>query len=383
LEYILETKKLSFFYKGRDKAALEDVNIKIRLGVKTVILGANGAGKSTLFYHFNGVYQPSTGLVYYNGKLLNYRRKALRILRSEVAVVLQNPDDQIFSSTVGEDVAFGPRNMGLSEDEIEERVNEALFQTGMTALKEQGTLKLSYGQRKRLVLAGAIAMRPKLLILDEPTAGLDPQMAHEVMEIADQLHHTGTTVLISTHDVDLAYEWADEINVLRMSKLIYSGNSEDFYSDPKLVHMTGLMPPSMYSINKNYVLMIGTEADPYPKSLPELVSKLSKNVKMPGKMVIISIKDSLTEEDMSSARNIAGDVRIGIYGTSARKAVFIGMLFSDYVFNGIDCCLIENVKGNNSILCCEDRMIGIVIKKLERLNNFGCDIGYVVVHPKE
>jgi len=383
LEYILETKKLSFFYKGRDKAALEDVNIKIRSGVKTVILGANGAGKSTLFYHFNGVYQPSTGLVYYNGKPLNYRRKALRRLRSEVAVVLQNPDDQIFSSTVGEDVAFGPRNMGLSEDQIEERVNEALFQTGMTALKEQGTLKLSYGQRKRLVLAGAIAMRPKLLILDEPTAGLDPQMAHEVMEIADQLHHTGTTVLISTHDVDLAYEWADEINVLRMSKLIYSGNSEDFYSDPKLVHMTGLMPPSMYSINKNYVSMVDTEVDPYPKSLPELVSKLSKNGKMPGRMVIISIKDSLTEEDILSARNIAGDVRIGIYGTSARKAVFRGMLFSDYVFNGIDSCLIENVKGNNSILCCEDRMIGIVIQKLERLNHFGCDIGYAVVYPAD
>lgn len=383
MEYILETKKLSFFYKGREKAALEDVNIKIRSGAKTVILGANGAGKSTLFYHFNGVYQPSTGLVYYNGKSLNYRRKALRRLRSEVAVVLQNPDDQIFSSTVGEDVAFGPRNLGLSEDEIEERVDEALFQTGMTALKEQGTLKLSYGQRKRLVLAGAIAMRPKLLILDEPTAGLDPQMAHEVMEIADQLHHTGTTVLISTHDVDLAYEWADEINVLRMSKLIYSGNSEDFYSDPKLVHMTGLMPPSMYSINKNYVSMVGTDVDPYPKSLPELVSKLSKNGKMPGKMVIISVKDSLTEEDMSNARNIAGDVRIGIYGTSARKAVFRGMLFSDYVFNGIDSCLIENVKGNNSILCCEDRMIGIVIQKLERLNRFGCDIGHVVLHPME
>lgn len=383
MEYILETKKLSFFYKGREKAALEDVNIKIRSGAKTVILGANGAGKSTLFYHFNGVYQPSTGLVYYNGKPLNYRRKALRRLRSEVAVVLQNPDDQIFSSTVGEDVAFGPRNLGLSEDEIEERVDEALFQTGMTALKEQGTLKLSYGQRKRLVLAGAIAMRPKLLILDEPTAGLDPQMAHEVMEIADQLHHTGTTVLISTHDVDLAYEWADEINVLRMSKLIYSGNSEDFYSDPKLVHMTGLMPPSMYSINKNYVSMVGTDVDPYPKSLPELVSKLSKNGKMPGKMVIVSVEDSLTEEDMSNARNIAGDVRIGIYGTSARKAVFRGMLFSDYVFNGIDSCLIENVKGNNSILCCEDRMIGIVIQKLERLNRFGCDIGHVVLHPME
>ncbi len=381
MEYILETKKLSFFYKGRDKAALEDVNIKIRSGVKTVILGANGAGKSTLFYHFNGVYQPSTGLVYYNGKPLNYRRKALRRLRSEVAVVLQNPDDQIFSSTVGEDVAFGPRNLGLSEDEIEERVDEALFQTGMTALKEQGTLKLSYGQRKRLVLAGAIAMRPKLLILDEPTAGLDPQMAHEVMEITDQLHHTGTTVLISTHDVDLAYEWADEINVLRMSKLIYSGNSEDFYSDPKLVHMTGLMPPSMYSINKNYVSMVGTDADPYPKSLPELVSKLSKNEKIPGKMVIVSIKDSLTEGDMSNAKDIAGDVRIGIYGTSARKAIFKGMLFSDYVFNGIDSCLIENVKGNNSILCCEERMIGIVIQKLERLNRFGCDIGHVVVYP--
>ncbi|UAL08147.1 MAG: energy-coupling factor ABC transporter ATP-binding protein [Candidatus Methanogranum gryphiswaldense] len=373
-EYILETKKLSFFYKGREKAALENIDIKIKRGVKTVLLGANGAGKSTLFYHFNGVYEPSTGLVYYDGKPMSYRRKALRKLRSEVAVVLQNPDDQIFCSTVEEDIAFGPKNMGLSEEEIGDRVDEALFQTGMTMLRKQGTLRLSYGQRKRLILAGAIAMRPKLLILDEPTAGLDPQMAHEIMELADQLHHMGTTVVISTHDVDLAYAWADEINVLRMSKLIYSGNSEEFYADPKLVHMAGLMPPSMYSINKNYAIMVSGKDMPYPRTLPELVSKVSKEKKVPGKLVIISVKDSLTEEDMGHAKDLAGDVRIGVYGTAARKAVFRGKLFSDYVFNGIDNCLIENVKGNNSILCCEDRMVGIVLDRLKRLDEFGCSV---------
>lgn len=378
MDGILETKDLYFYYTGSASGALEHVNIKITKGKRTAILGANGAGKSTLFYHFNGVYSPSLGEVMYDGKPISYRKRALRSLRSDVAVVLQNPDDQIFCSTVGEDVAFGPRNLGLSEAEITERVESAMFQTGITMLKDKGTLQLSYGQRKRLALAGAIAMRPKVLIMDEPTAGLDPQMANEVMELANQLHHIGTTVVISTHDVNLAYGWADEINVLRKSKLIYSGTSEGFYSDIKLVHTAGLMAPAMFSINKNHCDMSGAVETPYPISLPELVSKISGERPRPGRMLILSIADGLTPDDMANATESMGSPHVGVYGTAARKAVFRGKMPSDYVFNSIDSCLMECVNGRNALLCCENRMVGIATDRIERLKQFGTTVEYEI-----
>ena len=381
-EYVLETKDLAYIYAGNKKPSLEEVSIKIKRGVKTVLLGANGAGKSTLFYHFNGVFKPTSGVVEYEGESLNYRKKALKGLRSEVAVVLQNPDDQIFCSTVEEDVAFGPRNLGLSEKEVEARVENALFQTGMMMLRKQGTLRLSYGQRKRLALAGAIAMNPKVLIMDEPTAGLDPQMAQEVMELADQLHHCGTTVVISTHDVDLAYAWADEIHVLRKSRLIYSGTSEGFYFDAKLVHTVGLMPPSMFSINQNYESMICGNGLPYPRTLSELVSKMTTVRVVPGKLYVVSVSDSLTQGDIDSILSESGTAHIGIFGTGARKIIFKSRLSSDFVFNGIDNCLMDAVRGRNSILCCEDRYTGMVLDRVERLKEFGTDVEVQLIFPK-
>ena len=211
---IIETQDLTFRYSGNDSPSLDGVSLRIGRGVRTINLGANGAGKSTLFYHFNGLFRPSSGRVLFDGQPVGYRRRGLRELRSRVAVVLQNPDDQIFGQTVEDDVAYGPRNLGLDEREVEARVERALALVGMSGMRDRNTMKLSYGQRKRLSIAGAIAMEPEVLVMDEPTAGLDPQMSLELMELAEQLHHSGTTVVISTHDVDLAYAWADEIHVL-------------------------------------------------------------------------------------------------------------------------------------------------------------------------
>ena len=187
---IIETVDLRYRYAGNDRDSLSEVSVRIRKGVKTVILGANGAGKSTLFYHFNGVFEPAGGRILFDGEPFSYRRRALRTLRSRVSVVLQNPDDQIFGQTVEEDVAYGPSNLGLPASEVSARVDRALRLVGLDDLRDRNTMKLSYGQRKRLALAGALAMDPEVLVMDEPTAGLDPQMALELMELAEQLHHT-------------------------------------------------------------------------------------------------------------------------------------------------------------------------------------------------
>ena len=153
----------------------------------------------------------------------------------------------MFKPYVDQDVAYGPENLKLPKDEVDARVDEALFAVGMEKFRKAPIMKLSYGQRKRVTLAGVLAMKPSVMIMDEPTAGLDPQMAYEVMEIAEQLHSSGVTVLLSSHDTDLVYSWADEVRVLGGGKCVYAGESEPFYSDWPLVQKSGLMLPSVFN----------------------------------------------------------------------------------------------------------------------------------------
>ena len=374
----IETVDLTYWYSGNDWASLDDVSIKIRKGVKTVILGANGAGKSTLFYHFNGVFKPSAGSVSFNGEVISYRRKALRALRSKVSVVLQNPDDQIFGQTVEEDVAYGPTNLGLDDDEIESRVSRALRLVGLDDLRDRNTLKLSYGQRKRLALAGALAMEPEVLIMDEPTAGLDPQMALELMELAEQLHHSGTTVVISTHDVDLAYAWADEIHVLRRGELIYSGRSEEFYSDPIRVYTTGVMQPSMFLINKSLCDMRGQPEAPYPRTETQLISKMASCPK--GRFLIMPVSDRLDKYMVDAAVDeVGGDLAIGLYGAVTRSMLFDSMLPVNYVFDGFESCMSECLMGRDSLLLCDADCVDLILAKMERLKDFGTVVEFKVL----
>ena len=377
MENVIETEDIVFSYEGAEKPSMNGVSIKIRKGVKTVILGANGAGKSTLFYHFNGVVKPNKGMVRAFGEPVNYRKKGLRQLRSRVAVVLQNPDDQIFGQTVESDIAYGPANMGLTKEEVDVRVEEALFQVGLADFRDKNTMQLSYGQRKRLALAGALAMKPEVLVMDEPTAGLDPQMALELMELAEQLHHNGTTVVISTHDVDLAYAWADDIHVLRRGTLIYSGPSEGFYCDPVQVYMTGLMPPSMFVINKNLADMRGLEESPYPRTETQLVSKMASGPK--GHLTVMPVKDRLDQYMLDPVFDRVGNVCIGIFGTVSRKLLYASQLPADFVFNGFECCVLECLLGKNSLIICDEDCVDLIEGKLSRLRDFGSDIPYDIV----
>ncbi len=375
----IETQDLTFYYSGNDRASLKDVNIRIRKGVKTVILGANGAGKSTLFYHFNGVFEPSAGKVLFDGDPLSYRRKALRALRSKVSVVLQNPDDQIFGQTVEADVAYGPSNLRLPKDEVDRRVEEALSLVGMTDLRVRNTMQLSYGQRKRLALAGALAMKPEVLVMDEPTAGLDPQMALELMELAEQLHHAGTTIVISTHDVDLAYAWADEIHVLRGGELIFSGVSEDFYSDPGQVYLTGVMQPSMFLINKSLCDMRGVDESPYPRTETQLVSKMASGPK--GRFIIVPVDDRMEPPMVDRAVDAlgGGEIRLGLFGAVSRGLLPESGVPVDYVFDGFESCMSECLMGRNVILLCDRSCVDLVESKIRRLEDFGTVVDWRVL----
>ena len=376
---VIETESITYYYEGSKTPSMKGVSISIKKGVKTVILGANGAGKSTLFYHFNGVVKPKEGVVRVMGEPVSYRKKGLKALRSKVAVVLQNPDDQVFGQTVEADIAYGPRNMKLPEEEVKQRVEEALFQTGLGDLRSKNTLQLSYGQRKRLALAGALAMRPEVLIMDEPTAGLDPQMALELMELAEQLHHKGTTIVISTHDVDLAYAWADEIHVLRKGELIFSGSSEDFYCDSLAVHSTGVMQPSMFIINGNLAALRGEDPAPYPRTESQLVSKMASGPK--GRMTVVPTGADSDAAALGKILAGRGDSKVGVFGTSSRRMMYGASLPADYVFNGFESCMGECLMGRDSMLVCDSDSLPLIESKILRLKDFGTDVEFETIRP--
>lgn len=193
---------------------LAGLDFEVREGRALALLGRNGSGKTTLMRLLSGGLRPREGRLSVEGREVSYDRKGLTRLRTTVQLVVQDPDDQLFAASVGQDVSFGPLNLGLSDAEVRARVEEALAALDISALADRPTHLLSYGQRKRTAIAGAVAMRPRVLILDEPTAGLDPDGQERLLGTLDGLRASGTTVVMATHDVDLALRWADDAALL-------------------------------------------------------------------------------------------------------------------------------------------------------------------------
>lgn len=210
---LLELSDVHFAYQP-ERPVLTGVSLRVEAGRRLAVVGPNGGGKTTLFRLAAGSLAPGSGHVAVAGTRVRHTRSGLRAVRQQVQLVLQDPDDQLFSASVRQDVSFGPVNLGLPAEQVRRRCDEALAALGVTAVADRPTHLLSYGQRKRVAIAGAVAMRPRLLILDEPTAGLDPAGVEALLRTLDDLHATGTTVVLSTHDVDLAFRWADTVVVV-------------------------------------------------------------------------------------------------------------------------------------------------------------------------
>lgn len=238
----LSTENLSFTYPDGTRA-LKNINIEIEKGEKVAIIGPNGAGKSTLFSHFNGLTEPTSGCVKIEGKPISFEKDELLKVRQKVGIVFQDPNDQLFAPTVKEDIAFGPMNLGLSYDEVEKRVEDALKMVGMENYEDKTPHHLSGGQQKRIAIAGIIAMKPELMILDEPTAGLDPDGVEKVLNIMNQLNEEGMTLILSSHDIDMISKYADKIFVLYNGEIIESGNKNKIFSDMELLKKAHLRTP--------------------------------------------------------------------------------------------------------------------------------------------
>lgn len=242
-----ELTHLSYAYADGTHA-LTDITLQIPKGKKIALLGHNGAGKSTLFQHLNGILKPTAGSISFQGKALNYSRKALKELRQQVGIVFQDADNQLFSGTVKQDIAFGPLNLGWTTEIIEEKIAWAISQTEVESLLDKPIHFLSVGQKKRVAMAGVLAMEPSVLLLDEPTAGLDNYYSAQVLQYLATLENGERTILLATHDISLAYEWADQIVVMEDGRIIYNGNPVELFFQEDLLERAHLERPWVFEM---------------------------------------------------------------------------------------------------------------------------------------
>ncbi len=240
---ILSAENLSYAYPDGSKA-LNGLNINLQRGKITVLLGANGAGKSTLFLTLNGILRPESGDLTFDGKPYDYTKKGLLHLKEKIGIVFQDPDNQLFSASVEQDISFGVFNQGYKEDEVRKRVDEIMEKVGITALKDKPTHALSYGQKKRVAIAGVLVMEPEIIILDEPTAGLDPEGVRSFLSLIQALNEEhGITILIATHNIDLVPELADYIYVIKKGQALFEGEVQDVMAQRDVLLEAGLAIP--------------------------------------------------------------------------------------------------------------------------------------------
>ena len=228
--------------------ALTDVSLTIDAGEVVGVIGATGSGKSTLVQHFNGLLRPTTGRVLLDGVDVNGRGTDRRRLRQQVGLLFQYPEQQLFEETVFADVAFGPRNQGLSEEEVRARVHQALEQVGLPPARftSRSPFDLSGGEMRRAAIAGVLAMEPRMLILDEPTAGLDPQGRREILAHVGRLHSArGMTIVLITHSMDAVAQLCKRLVVLDGGRLVADGPTRAIFADPGSLAAIGLGVPQM------------------------------------------------------------------------------------------------------------------------------------------
>lgn len=247
MEHIVIAENLHYKYEDGTEA-LRGIDLKIKFGEKVAVMGANGSGKSTFFRHLNGLLKPQKGRILIDEKPIEYTRKGLLEVRKKVGIVFQNPDDQLFSASVKEEISFGALNLGMSKEEAAQKVDKVMNELGIIPFADRPTHFLSGGQKKRVAIADILVMDPSLMILDEPAAALDPKYTGIINGIVDKLSEKRITVLLSTHNVERALLWADRIVLFHEGKIVGEGTPDEIFSNDNLLEMTNLEKPSVFRI---------------------------------------------------------------------------------------------------------------------------------------
>jgi cobalt/nickel transport system ATP-binding protein len=256
--------------------ALDEISLNFVKCDRVALLGTNGSGKTTLLNHLNGILKPTSGAIYFEDKPLEYDAKSLLNLRKRVGFVFQDPNDQLFASTVKQDVAFGPLNLGYSPEQVKKLVDDALKTVKMSEFMEKPPHFLSLGQKKRAALAGVLAMQPEVIIMDEPTANLDPRATSELLHLLLRLNKdAGITLLLATHDVDMVPLFANRLCILSNGKLVSEGTPKEIFSNTELIRNVNLRSPRIAHL---FEVLKKENNLPLADQLPLTISEARKEI---------------------------------------------------------------------------------------------------------
>lgn len=270
-DIILKAEDLYFSYDDDNSHSLNGLSLEIKRGQKIAVMGANGSGKSTFFLCCTGIHKPQKGKLYLDGKEVKYNKKGLLDLRSKVGIVFQDPDNQLFSASVYQEISFGILNLGVSEEQAKKEVEEVIDYLEIAPFRSKPTHALSGGQKKQVSIADILVMHPEIIILDEPAAALDPRHTTMVNHIVEQMTASGITVLMATHDVNYAYEWADEVILFHEGKVLMNGSPEQVLGNRAALRQTNLEPPAVLELFESLCKKgILKSSLPFPKNLKAL-----------------------------------------------------------------------------------------------------------------
>ena len=269
-----------------EKKALNDVSLTINKGEFIGIIGHTGSGKSTLIQHFNGLEKATSGTIYFNGQDIYDKDFNMKSLRSKVGLVFQYPEHQLFETTVLEDVKFGPKNLGLDKLEVDLRAFEAIKQVGLSEKSyDASPFELSGGQKRRVAIAGVLAMKPEILILDEPTAGLDPRGRDEILDQIATLHKEGLTVILVSHSMEDVAKYADRIIAMNSGKIAFDGTPKEVFRHYKELERMGLSAPQVTYVMqemKDLGVPVNTDVSTVEEAKEEILKAFhnSKNINL-------------------------------------------------------------------------------------------------------
>jgi len=366
---ILEARDLHYRYP-RGLEAISGISFHIRKNEKIALVGPNGAGKSTLLMMFNGMILPDSGIILFDNETIRYDTASLRMLRKRVGFVLQNPDRQIIAPTVYQDVAFGPTNIGFNERGVKEAVTLALRHVGLEGFERRPPHQLSGGEKKRVAIAGVLAMDPDVLVLDEPTSGLDPSGSEDIMELLDELNHEGKTIIISTHDVELAYPWADRAILMLGGKILQEDIPEVAFGNPEYIRRAHLSLPTLLELHRELqnrgFLLQGKK----PRTVLDMMHCFETVLKKtccqvrPGAITICNV-DRHDRELLLLWRSTHPSLSTGAMGTRAKQRAENEQISLDFTYGVIDKCILKALLGEDSLILTTESMVSRVYQRVE------------------
>lgn len=376
---ILEARDLTFTYPQGDEV-LRGLSFHIWRGEKIAIVGPNGTGKSTLLMMFNGILRPRSGVMLYDNQPIEYDRSSLRQLRKQVGFVLQNPDQQVVAPTVYQDVGFGPANLGMSEDEVDEAVARALQAVGLEGFERRAIHQLSGGEKKKVAIAGVLAMEPEVLVFDEPTSSLDPAASAEIMELLDELNEQGTTIVISTHDIELIYPWADRAILMVKGRILQEDTPERAFGDREAVRTARLSAPLLLDLYQELANRGVSVPERRPRSVLEMLQVLDHafaqgppRVEV-GRIRILDVRE--VDDAWLRAWHAAHlDVRVGAMGTRAKHRAAEAEIPLHYTHGVVDKCILRALIGEETLVLTSGGMVDRVFERVEEYaSQSGVDI---------